>query len=48
MIQDKKNDDSKINLILLKKIGKTTRPGQYKLALSELRKNNKKLNNLNF
>ena len=48
MIQDKKNDDNKINLILLRKIGKTTRPGQYKLTLSELRKNNIKLNNLNF
>ena len=45
---DKKNDDNKINLILLRKIGKTTRPGQYKLTLSELRKNNTKLNNLNF
>ena len=48
MVQDKKNDDNKINLILLRKIGKTTRPGQYKLTLSELRKNNTKLNNLNF
>ena len=48
MLQDKKNDDNQINLILLKKIGKTTRPGQYKLTLSELRKNNTKLINLNF
>jgi len=48
MLQDKKNDDSKINLILLKRIGKTTKPGQYKLSLNELRKINTKLNNLNF
>ena len=31
MINDKKNNDSKINLILLKKIGKTTKPGSIKI-----------------
>ena len=30
MINDKKNNDSKISLILLRKIGKTTKPGKYK------------------
>ncbi len=48
MLQDKKNDDEKINLILLRKIGKTTMPGQFKLSVSELNKFQSKLYNLNF
>jgi 3-dehydroquinate synthase/shikimate kinase/3-dehydroquinate synthase len=35
---DKKNNDKKINLILLKKIGKTTIPGKYKMSAEELKK----------
>ncbi len=38
MLNDKKNNDEKINLILLKNIGKTTNPGQYKLNLREMKK----------
>ena len=48
MSNDKKNDDKKINLILLKTIGKTTVPGQYKLSLKELKKVFPKLYNFNF
>ena len=32
----KKNNDKKINLILLKKIGKTTTPGTYKMSIKEI------------
>jgi len=35
---DKKNDDEKINFILLKKIGKTTLPNKNKIKINELRK----------
>ena len=35
---DKKNEDEKINFILLKKIGKTTRPNKNKITLSKLKK----------
>ena len=38
MINDKKNDDEKINFILLKNIGKTTTPGKYKFPLKEVKK----------
>ena len=38
MINDKKNDDYRINLILLKKIGKTTEPGTIKLSLLQMQK----------
>jgi len=38
MINDKKNNDKKINLILLKKIGKTTRPGNFKMKLDDMNK----------
>ncbi|MFL2889910.1 MAG: 3-dehydroquinate synthase [Pelagibacteraceae bacterium] len=38
MSNDKKNNDLKINLILLKKIGLTTKPGLYKFTISELKK----------
>ena len=34
---DKKNNDSKINFILLKKIGKTTKPNQFKISTEALR-----------
>jgi len=35
---DKKNNDEKINFILLKKIGKTTLPGTHKMSLEEIKK----------
>ena len=38
MNNDKKNDDIKINLILLKQIGKTTTPGSFKLSTKSLKK----------
>ena len=36
---DKKNNDDKINFILLRKIGKTAMPNKYKLSIDELKKN---------
>tara|TARA_B110000027_G_scaffold130432_1_gene153250 strand:- start:1157 stop:2266 length:1110 start_codon:yes stop_codon:yes gene_type:complete len=38
MTNDKKNNDKKINLILLKKIGETTLPNTYKISKQELKK----------
>ena len=38
MTSDKKNNDDKINLILLKKIGQTTLPNSYKISQQELKK----------
>ena len=38
MTNDKKNNDNKINLILLKNIGKTTPPNSYKISKQELKK----------
>jgi len=38
MSADKKNNDKKINLILLKKIGQTTQPNMYKISNVELKK----------
>jgi 3-dehydroquinate synthetase len=38
MRTDKKNNDKKINLILLKKIGLTTQPNMYKISRTELKK----------
>ena len=38
MCADKKNNDKKINLILLKKIGQTTQPNMYKISSTELKK----------
>ena len=35
---DKKNNDEKVNFILLKKIGKTTLPNKYKISLNNLKK----------
>jgi 3-dehydroquinate synthase len=43
MTNDKKNNDKKINLILLKKIGQTTLPNAYKISISELKKIFKKI-----
>ena len=45
---DKKNNDEKINFILLNKIGKTTKPNRYKLSISELKKILKILFNTDF
>jgi len=36
---DKKNNDEKINFILLNKIGKTTMPNKHKMSIKELKKN---------
>jgi len=47
MINDKKNDDQKINLILLKSIGKTTKPGAFKLSTREMKKYFPRLLNFN-
>ena len=38
MTADKKNNDKKINFILLKKIGQTTKPNEYKISISELKR----------
>ena len=35
---DKKNNDEKINFILLKKIGKTTKPNSYKISIKDFKK----------
>ena len=43
MKNDKKKDDEKISLILLKTIGKTTRPGKYKFDSDQITKIVKKL-----
>ena len=40
---DKKNDDEKINFILLKKIGKTTSPNKFKISIKELIKVSKSI-----
>ena len=34
---DKKNDDDKINFILLRSIGKTTQPNKFKISVKELK-----------
>ena len=38
MKKDKKNVDNKINLILLKKIGKATMPKKYSMRAEEIKK----------
>tara|TARA_B110000971_G_scaffold11718_1_gene11072 strand:+ start:6232 stop:7341 length:1110 start_codon:yes stop_codon:yes gene_type:complete len=38
MSNDKKNNDKKINLILLKRIGQTTLPNSYKISKQEMKK----------
>ena len=40
---DKKNYDNKINLILLKKIGKTTIPGKFRFSLKDVKAELKKI-----
>ena len=40
---DKKNNDDKINFILLKEIGKTALPNKYKISLNNLRKMSKSI-----
>tara|TARA_A100001015_G_scaffold299331_1_gene383265 strand:+ start:631 stop:1746 length:1116 start_codon:yes stop_codon:yes gene_type:complete len=35
---DKKNNDKKVNLILIKKIGKTTEPGSHKYSIIQIKK----------
>ena len=47
MSSDKKNEDDRINLILLKKIGKTTRPGKFKIKIIQMEKMLMKLINFN-
>ena len=37
MKSDKKNEDSKISLILLKYIGKTTKPGNIKMSPKQMK-----------
>ena len=44
MVNDKKNNDNKISLILLKKIGKTTNPGTVKMSFNEMKKFINKIN----
>ena len=43
MANDKKNNDDKINLILLRRIGKTTKPGDIKMSLSQMKNIIKKI-----
>lgn len=43
MQNDKKNIDDKINFILLEKIGKTSIPGKYKLAIKSVKSHFKKI-----
>jgi 3-dehydroquinate synthetase len=42
MKNDKKNVDSKISLILLKRIGKTTKPGRIKMTPKQIKLSLKK------
>ena len=44
MVNDKKNEDNKISLILLRKIGKTTIPGSIKISVGEMKKIMRKIN----
>ena len=44
MVNDKKNNDNKINLILLRYIGKTTEPGKIKISLDQMKSIIKKIN----
>ena len=38
MLKDKKNVNEKINLILLKKIGKTTKPNSINITAAQMKK----------
>ena len=40
---DKKNDDDRINFILLKKVGKTTAPGKFKIQIHDLKNQSKSI-----
>ena len=40
---DKKNNDDKVNFILLKKIGKTTLPNKYKISINNIKKLSKSI-----
>ena len=40
---DKKNNDDKVNFILLKKIGKTTLPNKHKISIDSLKKLSKSI-----
>ena len=40
---DKKNDDNKINFILLKNIGLTSAPNKYKISINQLKKLSKSI-----
>tara|TARA_B100001093_G_scaffold461675_1_gene476319 strand:- start:303 stop:1415 length:1113 start_codon:yes stop_codon:yes gene_type:complete len=40
---DKKNNDDKVNFILLKKIGKTTLPNKYKITINNIKKLSKSI-----
>ncbi|MBO6490069.1 MAG: 3-dehydroquinate synthase [Pelagibacteraceae bacterium] len=44
MVNDKKNTGDRISLILLKKIGKTSNPGQVKITIGEMKKILKNIN----
>jgi 3-dehydroquinate synthase/shikimate kinase/3-dehydroquinate synthase len=44
MVNDKKNTGDRISLILLKKIGKTSNPGQIKITINEMKKILKNIN----
>mgnify|MGYP001465686508 FL=1 len=48
MKRDKKNEDNLISLILLKKIGQTTKPDSFKISEKALKKELKILSNFNF
>ena len=43
MSNDKKNTDDKINFILLRNIGRTTKPGEFKLSTNDVKKIFKKI-----
>ena len=40
---DKKNNDDKVNFILLKKIGKTTLPNKYKISINNIKRLSKSI-----
>ena len=43
LVNDKKNNDDRINFILLEKIGKTTLPNKYKISINNLKKISKSI-----
>ena len=43
---DKKNNDEKINFILLRKIGKTTNPNKFKISVKNLKKYSKTISQI--